>query len=54
MSKTITEPRINHPDTPPVLDSRQLLGDRAEILIRHQDQIYRLRCTRQGRLILTK
>ena len=34
--------------------SEELLGTRREILIKHGDEIYRLRCTRQGKLILHK
>ena len=34
--------------------SEELLGTRREILIKHGDEIYRLRCTRQGKLILNK
>ena len=36
------------------IDSQAILGDRAEVLIRHGDQIYRLRKTRYGKLILNK
>jgi len=36
------------------LDSRAIFGTRAEILIQHGDQIYRLRKTRHGKLILNK
>jgi hemin uptake protein HemP len=36
------------------LESSQLFADKAEVLIRHGDEIYRLRLTRQNRLILTK
>ncbi|UCD48596.1 MAG: hemin uptake protein HemP [Phycisphaerales bacterium] len=36
------------------LDSQQIFGTRAEILIQHGDQIYRLRKTRRGKLILNK
>lgn len=39
---------------PPLIDSRELLGEGGELRIRHQGQEYRLRRTRQGRLILTK
>lgn len=41
---------------PPVrcLDSVQLLRGQCEVLIRHGDEIYRLRHTRNGKLILTK
>lgn len=34
--------------------SEELFGARREILIKHGDEIYRLRCTRQGKLILNK
>jgi hemin uptake protein HemP len=37
-----------------VFDSRALFGDRKEIGIRHEGQIYRLRKTRHGKLILNK
>lgn len=36
------------------IDSQVILGDRDEVLIRHGDQIYRLRKTRYGKLILNK
>lgn len=39
--------------TPP-LESRQLLQGQCEVLIRHGDEIYRLRHTRNDKLILTK
>lgn len=35
-------------------DSRMLFGNRQEICIEHAGQAYRLRITRQGKLILTK
>lgn len=41
--------RMSHP-----LDSKALLGSRDEVEIVHQGEIYRLRRTRQGKLILTK
>jgi hemin uptake protein HemP len=34
--------------------SEELLGERAEVLILHNDEVYRLRRTRQGKLILYK
>lgn len=37
-----------------VLDSRVLLGQQREILIQHGHETYRLRLTRQNKLILTK
>ncbi len=51
------------PDTPPVeitttensrISSQDLFRGRQEICIEHEDQVYRLRITRQGKLILTK
>lgn len=36
------------------IDSRELLGSSQEIVIVHQGQRYRLRLTRQNKLILTK
>jgi hemin uptake protein HemP len=42
------------PSTPPQLDSRQLFGAAHEILIHHAGQVYRLRHTANGKLILTK
>ena len=42
------------PHGPQTLDSRELLGDQAMVLIEHQGEIYRLQTTRQGKLILTK
>lgn len=38
----------------PCLDSAELLGDRREIRIRHGGEMYRLRLTRSGKLILHK
>jgi hemin uptake protein HemP len=34
--------------------SEELLGERTEVLILHNDEVYRLRRTRQGKLILYK
>jgi hemin uptake protein HemP len=36
------------------LDSRTLLGRDREVVIEHADQVYRLRLTTLGKLILTK
>ncbi|WP_082567438.1 hemin uptake protein HemP [Pelomonas sp. Root1217] len=36
------------------IDSATLLGPKGEVLIVHQQQVYRLRITSQGKLILTK
>jgi len=37
-----------------VVSSQELLGGRSELLIEHQDELYRLRITRAGKLILHK
>jgi hemin uptake protein HemP len=39
---------------PRSIDSATLLGPGGELLIHHQQQVYRLRQTAQGKLILTK
>lgn len=36
------------------VDSATLLGPKGEVFIVHQQQVYRLRVTAQGKLILTK
>lgn len=36
------------------IDSRQLFANRNEVIIEHLGQEYRLRITRNGKLILTK
>lgn len=36
------------------IDTRQLFGNRSEIRILHQGEIYRLRITKAGKLILNK
>ena len=41
-------------DAPRILESRDLLAGRQEILIRHQGELYRLRLTRNDKLILNK
>jgi hemin uptake protein HemP len=41
-------------DSPRIFDSEELLGGRQEILIRHHGEIYRLRLTRNDKLILNK
>jgi hemin uptake protein HemP len=37
-----------------VISSETLFGTQREVLIRHSDDLYRLRITRTGKLILTK
>lgn len=39
---------------PRVLVSRELLGESREVIIEHDGDLYRLRCTSKGKLILTK
>lgn len=36
------------------LHSRELLADAQEVIIEHEGDDYRLRCTSKGKLILTK
>jgi hemin uptake protein HemP len=38
----------------PVIDSAQLLADRKEVQICHAGEVYRLRVTKNGKLILNK
>ncbi len=58
---TQAQPSTARPERPraasvhePPLDSVALLGGREEVEIVHQGETYRLRRTRQGKLILTK
>lgn len=39
---------------PGVLESRALLGEAREVIIRHGSETYRLKLTLHGKLILTK
>ena len=41
-------------DAPVTLDTATLFGGRSEVRLLHRGQEYRLRVTRQGKLILTK
>ncbi|HLS83051.1 MAG TPA: hemin uptake protein HemP [Arenimonas sp.] len=62
MATTLTLPLSAHrPAAPrtfvttaPAFDSRELMRGEREVLIRHGDQVYRLRHTRNGKLILVK
>ncbi len=50
-----TAPRGRTPAATPLeVDSQILMGGRKEMLIRHAGDMYRLRVTAQGKLILTK
>ena len=42
------------PPCPAMIRSEDLLGQQREILIIHAQEVYRLRLTRNGKLILTK
>lgn len=63
MNRSLTYATQNVPDTirapgdklqPPRMDSRELLRGQRELVITHGDEQYRLRRTRQDKLILTK
>ena len=41
-------------EQPRMIDSQDILGGQVEIMIRHGEEIYRLRVTRNGKLILFK
>lgn len=49
-----TEKRCVKPVTRPRVHSVELFGTAREVLIEHAGEEYRLRLTRQGKLILTK
>ncbi len=55
---TAETPRSPDAPAPPhagaALDSAALLAGRTEVQIIHGEEVYRLRCTRAGKLILTK
>ena len=52
--RAIAKPSIALAGRPESLESRQLLQGQCEVLIRHGDEVYRLRHTRNDKLILTK
>lgn len=52
--RVIAKPAAPLHGQPAQLDSRQLLQGRPEVLIRHGEEVYRLRHTRNDKLILTK
>ncbi|AFH95686.1 TPA: hemin uptake protein HemP [Providencia stuartii] len=61
MTDNITKPPIENianSTLPPVkvdvIDSHQLLGSEGKLAIQHRGEIYQLRQTRAGKLILTK
>lgn len=47
-------PKGGRPDEAPPIDSSQLFAERSEIRILHEGQIYRLRATRNGKLVMNK
>jgi hemin uptake protein HemP len=47
-------PATRQPADMPVVESRQLFGRTTEIGIMHHGSLYRLKITRQGKLILNK
>lgn len=47
-------PTSSHSPSPRLFDSRQLFAGATEIVISHDGAIYRLKITRQGKLILNK
>ena len=49
-----TSQKTPPPSKPAVIDGEALLGGRSEIQIRLGETLYRLRKTRQGKLILNK
>ena len=46
--------RMHHTGTAKTIRATDLFGDAREVLIEHDKAIYRLRITRQGKLILNK
>lgn len=46
--------RRRHETSTRCIDSQELLGHDGNVKIRHRDQVYDLRQTRTGKLILTK
>jgi len=52
--QTVLAPPPSRPSGSRQIDSAALLGRHGEVFIRHHGQVYRLRVTAQGKLILTK
>lgn len=46
-------PQAMHTGMPCRINSKELLGDRVELIIEHEGREYRLRITQNGKLILT-
>ncbi len=49
-----TKQSDHQPPSSPVFDSKDLFGDQKLVLIRHNDDWYRLLITKQNKLILMK
>ena len=54
MPESPPDPASAPPAPPRVVDVRELLRGRNEVVLQHGSQRYRLRITRAGKLILTK
>lgn len=54
VSGTHSRRQMDAETDPAWIDSRAVFAGRNEVLIRHGDQMYRLRITKLGKLILTK
>lgn len=55
MHETTSNPPLRPDDkSPRVLPSEELLQGQKEVMIQHEGEIYRLRLTRNGRLVLYK
>ncbi len=54
MSDDQSPPPSNRKPTVPEVSSEELLRDHTELLIRHGEETYRLKLTRNGKLILQK
>jgi hemin uptake protein HemP len=44
----------SHSTQAPVVDSDSLFGGRNEVIVRHGELLYRLRITRNGKLVMNK
>ena len=53
---TNNQPESGHPDgeADRILTTEELFRGRTQVLIRHRDEVYRLRITKTGKLILNK
>ena len=50
----VEDPSLPTPPVQPSIESKRLLRGTREVLIRHGGEVYRLRHTRNDKLILTK